>query len=87
MFSLSLAESAGSAMGVLGSLLLASHTRWSPWGWVFFLMSNLCWIFYAVMSQAHGLLIQQIVFTGTSLLGVYRSLHPPKPSLEKTIHD
>lgn len=67
----------GCAFGVAGALLLASNTSWSRYGWTLFLVSNMFWIGYAVMGDAHGLLLQQAVFTGTSLLGVYRWLLRP----------
>lgn len=77
---LSVMEWMGCALGVLGALLLATNTRWSPFGWVVFLASNVFWIGYAMASHAEGLLAQQFVFTGTSLLGVYRWLLPSKRS-------
>lgn len=65
-------EWVGCVLGVIGATLLAANMRWSPYGWVLFLASNVFWIGYAVIGDAHGLLVQQCVFTATSLLGVYR---------------
>lgn len=60
----------GCAMGLLGSLLLATNTSHSRFGWIAFLLSNLAWIAYALWADAMGLLLQQIGFTATSLLGI-----------------
>jgi hypothetical protein len=68
----SLLEWMGAAFGVTGALLLASNTAWSPWGWVGFLCSNVMLIAFAVRKHFRGLLVMQMVFTTTSLLGIYR---------------
>lgn len=57
--------------GVGGAYLLARNTASSRWGWVAFLVSNIFWIAYGVLTAQYGLLVQQIFFTGTSFLGVY----------------
>lgn len=62
----------GAAFGVVGALLLASNSTWSPYGWIFFLFSNACLIAFAVRKQFRGLMLMQLVFTATSLLGIYR---------------
>lgn len=62
----------GCATGLAGALLLAMNTKWSAWGWIAFLASNAAWIGFAAAKQAPGLLIQQLGFTATSLLGLYR---------------
>lgn len=63
----------GCAFGVTGATLLAMHTaKWSRYGWVLFLASNVFWIGYAMETNADALLLQQCVFTVTSLLGIYR---------------
>lgn len=65
-------EWAGCVFGVLGATLLATNTRWSRYGWIPFLVSNVFWIGLAQEDNKHGLLTQQLVFTATSLLGIYR---------------
>ena len=55
-----------------GSLLLAVRCRVSSWGWVGFLLSNLSWIVYAIATGTWSLLAQNLGFTVTSLIGIYR---------------
>lgn len=74
---LSLMEWSAALTGIAGAALLAIRCRWSPMGWLFFLASNVFWILYAFQTAAHGLLIQQLVFTATSLVGVYRWIGIP----------
>jgi len=45
-----------------------------PLGWLLFLLSNGAWIVYGIKVGAHGLVVMQIGFTLTSLMGVYRWL-------------
>lgn len=71
----------GCVFGVAGALLLATNTSWSRYGWALFLAPNVFWIGYVVMGDAQGLLLQQVVFTGTSLLGVYRWVLRPGTNL------
>lgn len=66
-------EWVGSIAGLLGAFLLATHTHISRYGWVAFLMANLTMGAFALMIDRHGLLLQQIGFTATSLLGMYRA--------------
>jgi hypothetical protein len=55
-----------------GSLLLAVRCRVSAWGWVGFLLSNFAWIVYAIATGTSSLLAQNLGFTVTSLIGIYR---------------
>ena len=55
-----------------GSLLLAVRCRVSAWGWVGFLLSNIAWIVYAIATGTSSLLAQNLGFTVTSLIGIYR---------------
>ena len=64
----------GSAAGVIGALLLASNTNWSGYGWSAFLASNIAWIAYASIKGIRSMLLMQLVFTTTSLIGIYRWL-------------
>lgn len=75
---LTVLEWTGAAMGASGALLLAFNNRWSGYGFVLFLASNVAWIAYGVLSSAYGLVSMQIVCTGTSLLGVWRWLVMPR---------
>lgn len=62
----------GACAGILGAGLLATNTRYSRFGWLFFLVSNVFWIGYSAMTGTYGLLWQQIAFTVTSLIGMQR---------------
>ena len=66
-------EWSGSLLGLVGAFLLATNSRVSRYGWIAFLAANVFMICFAVAIHAYGLLAQQIGFTGTSLLGLYRS--------------
>lgn len=65
---------AGCATGAAGALLLALNIKHSGWGFVLFLVSNGFWTAYGIQTHAVGLITMQIVFTVTSLLGIYRWL-------------
>lgn len=67
----------GAVLGALGALALALRTRASRWGWVLFLASNGFWIAFALRIDARGLVAMQLVFTATSLLGLWRWLFRP----------
>jgi hypothetical protein len=67
-------EWAGCATGLLGAWLLALNNRLSGWGFAAFLVSNVLWIAFGVATGATGLVVMQVGFTATSLLGVYRWL-------------
>ena len=70
-------EWTGCAFGLLGALLLAINCRFSRWGWVAFLLSNVAWIAYSVLIGAQGLLLQQMGFTITSLIGLRQWFFKP----------
>lgn len=63
----------GCVLGVTGALLLASNTKMSRYGWFAFLAANVATGSFAGLTGAHGLLVQQVCFMGTSVLGIYRS--------------
>lgn len=66
-------EWCGSLLGLLGAFLLATHSSVSRFGWYAFLAANFAMICFAFQIQAWGLLVQQIGFTATSLMGIARS--------------
>lgn len=77
-----LLEWAGCVFGVFGAGILAiNDSRWSRYGWLLFLASNVFWIGYAWIGDAPGLLMQQCFFTVTSLLGIYRWVLNADPDL------
>ncbi len=67
-----LLEWLGCLTGLLGALLLAHNSRYSGYGFVAFLVSNTCWIGYGVLGESWGLVVMQLGFTATSVLGLYR---------------
>ncbi len=66
-------EWAGSITGLIGAFLLATHSRISRYGWIAFFAANVAMIGFAVGIDRYGLLVQQLGFLGTSLLGIYRA--------------
>ena len=64
-------EWCGSIFGLLGAFLLATHSAYSRWGWVAFLVANIALIAFAI--GVYGLRLQQVGFTAASLLGLRRS--------------
>ena len=76
---LGVAEWLGCLTGVAGSALLALNNRFSGFGFVLFMVSNLCWIAYALTNGIFGLVTMQVAFTVTSGIGIYRwLLRPPR---------
>ena len=66
-------EWTGAVLGLLGAFLLATHSAVSRYGWLAFLFANFAMMAFALSIGAHGLLVQQIGFTCTTLLGLRRS--------------
>lgn len=83
-------------MGLLGALVLATNTRISRWGWLAFFLANLCSVGFAVGIERYGLMLQQLGFVATSLLGMartgllpgvdLRTRMPPAPRIETPAH-
>lgn len=63
-------ECLGALLGGLGAFLLSQNQNYSRFGWVAFLLSNLCLIRVARQKNMHGLLLVQMYFTFTSLNGL-----------------
>jgi hypothetical protein len=68
------AEILAAAFGLAGAFLLAFKGEHAAWGWLAFLASNIGWLAFAWMRQHWFLLAQQVGFTVTSLLGIWRWL-------------
>lgn len=64
----------GCTMGVLGALILALNVPWSGYGWILFLVSNLSWMRYAVLTKTTSIFVMQIAFTSTTAIGLFRWL-------------
>lgn len=67
-------EAAAAAFGLVGAFLLAGKGQLAPWGWVAFLASNIGWLAFGWMRRHWFLLAQQVGFTLSSLLGIWRWL-------------
>lgn len=67
-------EISAALFGLLGAFLLATRSDLAAWGWVAFLASNAGWIAFALFRRLWWLLAQQIGFTASSLLGIWRWL-------------
>ena len=66
-------EWAGTVLGLVGAYLLAANTRFSSKGWYFFLAANFAIIGFSIIGSHWGLFTQQVGFTGSSILGIYRA--------------
>jgi hypothetical protein len=69
-----LIEAAAALCGLAGALLLAAKGPHAGWGWVAFLASNTGWLAFGLMRRHWFLLLQQVGFTATSVLGIWRWL-------------
>lgn len=63
----------GSVISLIGAFLLAINISWSRYGWVAFLIANFVMIGWGLTIHAHGFVMQQLGFTITSLIGIYRT--------------
>jgi nicotinamide riboside transporter PnuC len=64
----------GAAAGIAGAVLLAANVPASGWGFTLFLVSSLSWAITAWWDREGALLVLQLAFTATNILGVYRWL-------------
>lgn len=80
-------ELGAAAFGIVGTLLLALNGKRAGWGFVAFIVSNAGWIWFGVQTSHAGLVAQNLVFTGTSAVGVYvwliRPARPIDPAVER----
>ncbi|WP_281891409.1 hypothetical protein [Limnohabitans sp. TEGF004] len=66
-------EWSGSVISLIGAFLLAININCSRYGWLAFLVANFVMIGWGVTIHAHGLVVQQLGFTITSLIGLHRT--------------
>jgi hypothetical protein len=64
-------EAAAALFGLVGAALLATRNELAPWGWLAFLASNAGWIAFGCIRRLWFLVLHQVGFTATSLLGVH----------------
>lgn len=60
----------GSIFGLIGSLLLALHMPYSGYGFLAYLGSNFAWLYHGVKTRTWALVVMQVGFTATSLVGL-----------------
>lgn len=63
-------EILGSCSGLLGAALLARNDALSGYGFVAFLVSNACWMIFGLRTSIWGMVVMQIGFTATSVIGI-----------------
>ncbi len=63
--------------GVLGAVTVASNSKFSPLGWIAFLISSITCSIFAYLTESFGLLTLQLVFILTNLMGLWRWLIEP----------
>jgi len=67
-------EWTGSLVGASGAMLLALNLPISGYAWLFMLASNVAWITYAIFNRIGSILFMQVIYTITSIVGIYRWL-------------
>jgi hypothetical protein len=67
-------EWSGCGIALIGAYLLAHKTDYTGYGFIFYLLSNVLWMVYGIITRAWGMIVMQVGFTYTSLLGVYNWL-------------
>ena len=70
-------ELLAAACGLMGTLLLATKGKWAGWGFVAFLASNAGWLAFAYAHGHWAMLVQQLGFTVSSLVGIWVWLLAP----------
>ena len=68
-------EYTGSILGLLGAALLAMNISVSEWGWVVFLVSNMSFIKFSMANRLRGVLLMNVGFTATSVMGIVRGFN------------
>ncbi len=71
-------ELLSAVLGVTGTLLLAVRSRYAGWAFVAYLISNIGWITFGAIHSHWGLLAQHVVFSLTSLIGIWTWLLKPR---------
>ena len=69
----SLLSWAGAITALIGSNLLAEYSRFSRWGWAFYLVSNLLCIGYFAWTGTNSFLVMQIGFLYTTVKGIRKT--------------
>lgn len=70
-------EFISAALGLLGALLLATRSRYAGWAFVAWMISNIGWIAFGAGYAHWFLVVQQVGFTITSGIGIWKWLVAP----------
>lgn len=62
----------GTFTGLFGAYAIALHINLSAWAFVIYMVSNLCFVTYAIKNHSWGILTLQIGLFGSNVLGIYR---------------
>ena len=72
----------GTIMVLIAAFILSSKISSKPknrmWGFIFFLVSNIFWIPFAILLQAYGLLVTQVILFFTNLRGIINCIKEAK---------
>lgn len=60
--------------GIGGAILMALHISLSPWAYVFWIISSVCWMEYGMKADNPQLVIMNAFFSMLNLLGIIRWL-------------
>ena len=74
---MNLIELIAAMFGLSGTLLLATKSQWAGWGFVAFLGSNAGWLAFAWHQGHQFMFIQQVGFTLSSFIGIWKWLIEP----------
>jgi len=74
-------------LSLAGAIMLSTNMTGARWAWPVWLVSNIFWIWFGCEKEAYGLVLTQIGFTVTSLIGVYRCFYrecrePAQPAVD-----
>ncbi|MCD6663483.1 MAG: nicotinamide mononucleotide transporter family protein [Comamonas sp.] len=72
-------------LGMAGALLLATRNRHAGWAFVVWLISNVGWIAFGAGNQHWFFLLQQVVFTATSVIGIWQWLIHPRLQAKRLV--
>lgn len=62
----------GTFFSLLGALVVALHLSWSKWGFVAFLISNVTWIAFSLLTRQYHILAMQLGFATINIVGLFR---------------
>lgn len=70
MIALDIYEIIGSMTGLSGAVLVATHSKYSRYGWILFLISGVMLSLFSIGLNKHWLLLQQLGYMATNVLGL-----------------